>query len=803
MSTLINDIKYGLRMLAKSPGFTIGVVLVLALGIGANTAVFSVINAVLLSTLPYEQPGRLVQVFQTMRNGDEGVLDLSLPTYRDMRKRNHTFVDMAAFQRDTATLTGNGDPQRINCFAISTHFMEVLGVTVFQGRTFMADEGQAGKNDVVLLDYGLWQHRFGGDIELIGKTIKLDQRPMTVVGILPPNFRFHAPPRYPDVDAFIPLIEQTAQQVPRDSGGYNVLGRMKPDVTLTQAESDLQRIATLLGQEFLEFKDYGLVPRSLDEQLFGQVKPALMIVFGTVACVLLVACVNVGGLLLVWLIRRRPEICLRLSLGASRIRILRQFVTESLLLTILGASFGLLLAYSTVHAFAGLIPRYTPVGGVIGINAHVLLFTLGTSLIMGLTFGVVLGLPRFSSNLHQGMGEAYSRSTSSLRSRHLQSWLIISQISLAFLLLISAGLMVRTFMGLMAVDPGFNPQNILATSIQLPRSKANQAGRFFTDLVRRVNQLPGVQGAAVVSSLPMRGPHSGTYFSIAGQPLEPGTQLIEWIQIISPEYFQVMQTPLLQGRLFTNLDQADSPGVVIINSTMARKYWPEENHLGDHIQAYGNKWEIVGVVKDIRKFSLLGELDPVQPLIYFSHTQNPRRDMRLVLRSASTPAGLISAIRREVSHLDPDQPMSELIAMQQILTESIWSRRTMAFLMSTFGILAFVIAIAGLYGLVAYSVAQRTNEIGIRMALGAQQTNIFASVLRDGLKPVLIGIFIGLAGAPVATRLIANKLYGVSSLDMATFIEVGVAMIIVTIVACCIPAWKATRVDPMVALRYE
>jgi putative ABC transport system permease protein len=805
MMTILNDIKYGFRMLWKNPGFTAVAVLTLALGIGANTAVFSIFNAVLLAPLPYKQPDRLVQVFQTMRNQDEGVLDLSLPTYLDLKERNHTFEDMAVFFRDTATLTGDGDPQRINCFAISSHFLDVLGVTVSTGRPFMLEESRPGKDSVAILDHGLWQGRFMADPNIIGKTIQLDQRPVTIVGILPQDFRFHAPPRYPLVDAFVPLLEQEAANAPRNSGGLNVIGRLKPVVTMAQAREDLAHVSLAMARDYAEYQGTRWTPRALDEVLLGQVKPALVVILGTVCCVMLIVCVNVGGLLLVWLLKRRSEMCLRVSLGASRIRILRQFMTESLLLTGLGAGLGLLLAYDTVQGFAGLIPSYTPIGGTIGINTQVLGFTLGTTLALGLIFGVALSLARFDANLYQGLAEAGLRTTGCRWSRRLQHTLVSAQVSVAFLMMICAGLMVRTFMTLVAVDPGFNPRNVSAVSIQLPQAKAGQAGQFFAELVRRVERLPGVQNAAVVKSLPMRGPHSGAFFSIAGRPTESDKPLVEYTQTVSPDYFQVMQTSLLQGRHFTSTDQTDATRVVIINSTMARKYWPEQDPLGKHIEVYGAEWQVVGIVEDIRKFSLLLEeiVDPVQPMIYFTHAQDPRLEMYLVFRSAFAPADLASRIRREVLNLDQDIPMGELISMQQIVTESIWSRRTMALLISTFGGLAFILAIAGVYGLVAYSVTQRTGEIGIRMALGAQQKNIFASVIRDGLKPVLIGLGIGLAGTPVVTRLIASKLYGVSTLDPATFGGVAIAMTAVATLACCLPAWKAAKTDPMEALRYE
>jgi predicted permease len=803
MTVFWNDVKYGLRMLARSPGFAAVALLTLALGIGANTAVFSVISAILLAPLPYERPDRLVQVYETMKNHEEGVLDMSLPTYLDLRQRNRSFDDLAAFQRDTANLTGQGEPEQIACFVVSPHFWKVLGVSIAQGRPFTREDDQPGKNAVVILDHGLWQRRFNEDPGVIGKTIRLDQRPVTVVGVLPKDFRFHAPPRFPRVDAFVPLVEQDAVKAPRNSGGFSVIGRLKPGVTLAQAREDLSRVAAGMARDYREYEGTKWVPRSLEEVLFGEVRPALAIVLAAVGCVLLVACVNVAGLLLVWHLRRRPEICARMALGAGPGRVARQFVTESLLLTLAGAGLGLLLAHGAVRFIAGLVPSSTPVGGRIGVDARVLLFTGGTAVVTALVFGTLLAVPWAARDLCRGLVEAGSRLTGGREVRRVQKGLVIAEIGAAFALTVCAGLMVRTFAGLLAVDPGFNPQHVLATGIQLPDAKANKAQSFFRDLTERVGRLPGVRAAAVASSLPMRGPHSGTYFDIPGRPTPPGQRLIEYIQIISLDYFRVMGTPLRAGRGFSDTDRADTSGVVIVNQSFVRKYWPNEDPLGQRLLAYNRNWEVIGVVGDIREFGLLGEVDPVQPLIYFSHAQYQRPDMRLVVCVAGSPVAVIEAVRREIYRLDPDQPMSGFVTMDQILTESVWSRRTMAILMSGFGILAFVLAVTGVYGVVAYTVTQRTGEFGIRLALGAQRTDVFASVLREGLKTILPGMVLGLTAAAIASRLIADKLYGVGPLDPTTFTGAALVMSAVAILACCLPARKAARTDPIKALRAE
>ncbi|MFZ0428551.1 MAG: ABC transporter permease, partial [Acidobacteriota bacterium] len=656
-----------------------------------------------------------------------------------------------------------------------------------------------------VLDYGFWRGRFNGDERIIGQSIRLDQRAFTVVGILPEDFRFHAPPRYPRVDAFIPLIEQEAAKAPRDSGGFEVIGRLKPGVTLAEARDDLARVSASLARDYREYEGLRWVPHSLDQVLFGEVRPALMIVLAAVGCVLLVACVNVAGLLLVWHLRRRAEIHVRMALGASRSRLVRQFITESLLLTLGGAGLGLLLAEWATRFLGGLIPRYIPVGGSLDVNGRVLLFALGTSLVTGLVFGAAMALPRRSSDLSQGLAEAGSRLTGGRGTRRLQRGLVIAELSVAFVLTICAVLLVQTFTGLMAVDPGFNPRHLLTTRIELPPGRADggRAAAFFAELRQEIQRLPGVEGVTIGSSLPMRGPHSGTYFDLPDRPLPNGQHRVEFVQVVSPGYFEVMGTPLQSGRDFSDTDQGETPPVVIVNRFFAQKYWPGEDPLEKRIMRFGRDWEVVGVAGDIREFELLGEVPPVAPLVYFPHTQDPRRGMQVLVRSAGSPATLMAAVRREVSRLDPNLPVGAVVSMEQILTESVWSRRTLAILTCGFGVLVLVLAVTGVYAHIAYAVTQRTREFGIRVALGAGRRDLVASVLRDGLEMTLLSIVIGLAAASATTRLIAGTLYGVGPLDPATFLGAALVTIAVAVLACWIPARRASRVDPMRTLREE
>lgn len=438
-------------------------------------------------------------------------------------------------------------------------------------------------------------------------------------------------------------------------------------------------------------------------------------------------------------------------------------------------------------------------------NGRVLLFALGTSLITGLVFGAAMALPRRSSDLSQGLAEAGSRLTGGRSTRRLQRGLVIAELSIAFVLTICAVLLVQTFTGLMAVDPGFNPRHLLATSIQLPAGKADpgRASAFFADLRREIRGLPGVQGVAIGSSLPMRGPHSGTYFDLPDRLLPNGQHRAEFVQVVCPGYFEVMGTPLQSGRDFADSDQGETPGVVIVNRLFARKYWPEEDPLGKHILAWGQSWEVIGIAGDIREFELLGEVPPVPPLIYFSHAQDPRRSMQVLVRTTASPAALTAALRREVSRLDPDLPVGAFVSLEQVLTESVWSRRTLAILTCGFGILALVLAVTGVYAHIAYAVTQRTREFGIRAALGAGRRALFRSVLRDGLGMTLLSLVVGLAAAAVTTRWIADTLYGVSPLDPATFLGASLITMAVAVLACWIPARRASRIDPIRTLREE
>lgn len=804
MSRLLQDLRYALRQLQKSPAFTAAVVAILALGIGATSAVFTVINAILLEPLPYKQPDRLVQIYESMRGSQEGGLNMSAATYRDLRQRNRSFQDMAAFQQDTINLTGSGDPEQIACFSVSPHFFDVLGVSVVNGRSFAREEGQPGRNTVVLLDYGLWQRRFNSDPALIGKTIELNQHPFTVIGILPENFKFYGPPRYPRVDVFIPLAEEQAATAPRDSGGFNVIGRLGTGITLTQAREDLLRVGATMTQEHREYLGIKWVPQSLDDVFFGEVRPALKIVGGAAACVFLVSCINVAGLLLVWRLRRQPEICVRMALGAGRWRVARQFLTESLLLSMAGAGAGLVLAQASFRFLASMIPTATPIGGQIAIEHRMLLFTLCVAIVTTLLLSAVFAIPRLGRDLHQGLLETGTRVAGRGRTRRLQNTLVIAEIGVAFILTTCAGLMVRTFTGLLAVDPGFHPRNVLAAGIQLPNGKTGRgASLFFDNLTQRVRLLPGVQAVAVASSLPIRGPHSGAYFDVADRPAASGQRLIEFIQVISPDYFKAMGASLREGRSFDDSIKLDSPGVIIVNQSFARKYWPKEDPLGKHIKAYNQDWQVIGVANDIREFAQFDKIQPVVPLIYFPHAQNPRPDMRLIVRTTGISTALVNALRQEVFRLDKDQPVGKFVSLQEVVIESIWSRRVMAILMSGFGVLAFLLAIVGIYGLIAYTVAQRWSEFGIHLAMGAKRADLFAIVLQDGLKTTLAGIGLGIAGALLATQLIANKLYGVGPLDPATFLAATLSMVAIATLACIVPARHIARLDPMIALRHE
>jgi putative ABC transport system permease protein len=807
IETLMKDIRFGIRMLLKSPGFTVVAVIALALGIGANSAIFSVVNTVLLRPLPYKDPERLVMVWEDNTRHGYPRDTPAAANYIDWRDQNQVFEAMAAIADLSLNLTGSGEPERIDGKRVSANLFSLLGVEPQLGRAFLPEEDQPGGNCVVMMSHGLWQRRFGFDKKIIGQPLTLNGASCTVVGVMPPDFQF--PSR--EAELWVPISFSTQEAANRGRHFLQVIARLKPGVTVQQAQTEMNAIAARLQQQYPESNaDLGAAVVPLHEQVVGDIKPALLVLLGAVGFVLLIACANVANLLLARAAVRQKEITIRVALGASRARLIRQFLTESILLAALGGVIGLLLSLWGVNLLKAFIPENISQVKAIAIDARVLGFTLLVSLLTGLIFGLAPAIQASNFNLNETLKEGGRDSAAGSRSNRIRALLVITEVAVSLILLIGAGLLINSFMRLRNVDPGFRADNLLTMRIVLPALKyPDQARRaaFYTDLLRRVEALPGVQSAAVTTNLPLYRQGNSIGISIEGRPDPPPDQgLIIVTRVVSPEYFSTMGIQLSKGRQFNEHDKAEGQGVAVISETMARKYWPGEDPLGRRIKsgssASTSPWlTIVGVAKDVRQFEL--NVDP-KPQMYLPYEQAgffAPRD--LVVRTNVEPLSLAATVRRTVWEIDKDQPVSNISTMEDILSESVARQRFSMLLLGVFAALALVLAAVGLYGVMSYSVAQRTREIGIRMALGAQARDVLKLVVGNGLKLVLIGVVIGLVAAFILTRLMSSLLFGVSATDPITFTIISLVLIGVALLASYIPARRATKVDPMIALRYE
>ena len=807
LETLWQDVRFGVRMLLKNPGFTIIAVIALALGIGANSAIFSVVNTVLLRPLPFKEPDRLVMVWEDATKHGYPRDTPAPANYVDWRDQNQVFEGMAAIADRSFNLTGIGEPERIDGWRVSASLFPLLGVEPQLGRSFLPEEDQAGGGRVVIMSQGLWQRRFGSDPTIIGKAVTLNGESYAVVGVMPQNFQF--PSR--EGDLWVPIAFDSKEAGNRGGHFLKVLARMKPGVTLQQAQTEMKAIAARLQQQYPDSNtDLGAAVVPLHEQFVGDIKPALLILLGAVGFVLLIACANVANLLLARAAVRQKEITIRVALGASRSRLIRQFLTESILLAALGGVIGLLLSLWGINLLKAFIPENISQAKAITIDGRVLFFTLAVSLLTGLIFGLAPATQASKFNLNETLKEGGRDSAAGSRGNRIRGLLVIAEVAVSLILLIGAGLLINSFLRLRNVDPGFRAENLLTMKIVLPELKYPDRARrsaFYTELVRRIEALPGVKSAAVTTNLPLYSQGNSIGISIEGRPdPAPGQEQIVVTRIISPHYFQTMGITLLQGRQFNEQDKADTPIALVISEAMARKYWPGEDPIGKRVKpgssASSNPWfTIVGVAKDVRQFEL--NADP-KPQMYLPYTQAgffAPRD--LVVSTNGDPLSLASAVRKTVWEIDKDQPVSNISTMENVLSESIARQRFSMLLLGIFAALALALATVGIYGVMSYSVAQRTREIGIRMALGAQRSDVLKLVVGQGLKLVMIGVLIGLVIALVLTRVMSSLLFGVSATDPLTFTIISLVLISVAVLASYIPARRATRVDPMVALRYE
>ncbi len=812
MQTLWQDLRYGFRALLRKPGFTIVAVIALALGIGANTAIFSVINSVLLKPLAYKDAERLVTI-----NHDYPKISLkasvSAPGYAHYRDNAKSFESVAAIAGGSFNLTGGGDPERLNSSRVTHNFFSALGAEAGRGRVFLPEEDQPGRNKVVVLSHAFWQRRFAGDPGVVNGQITLNDESYTVVGVMPPSFQFGREIGQV-VDLWTP-IAFTPDQLSTNNLTNEflfVVARLKPDVTIQQAQAELDTIAANLRQQFFppgtDRSNWGLTTQPFRELVVGDIRLALWILMGIVGLVLLIACANVANLLLARASDRQKEIAIRAALGAGRWRVIRQLLTESVLLSATGGAIGLLLAWWGVSALVKVNEAQIPRANEIGLDWIALAFTLGVSLLTGLLFGLVPALQVSKTDLHETLKEGGRTGVSGARG-WLRSSLVVFEMAAALFVLICAGLLIRSFWQLQKVNPGFVPQNVLAMSLALPTTKYRepvQRANFYQEALTRIRALPGVQSAGACSILPLSGNNSSGSFRIEGRDTPQGQSLPHgdrWAA--TTDYFSTMKIPIIRGRFFDDRDTMDSQPVAIIDQTMANKYWPNEDPLGKRISYQGGQqnpiWrEIVGIVGHARHKSLEGE-SRVQYYIPHAQTQNPM--MYLVARTQGDPASLTGAVRGAISSLDKDLPVYRVKTMEELVADSMAQRRFAMTLLIVFAAVAMVLAAVGLYGVMSYSITQRSHEIGIRMALGARAADVLQLVVRQGMLLAGAGVVIGIAGAFAFTRLMANLLFGIKASDPMTFAAIAGVLTLVALLACFVPARRATKVDPMVALRYE
>ena len=807
METVWNDLRYGFRALRKAPGFTLMAVLVLTLGIGANTAIFSVVNAVLLQQLPFKEPQQLVYMFS--QRTDQDRMPLCIGDFQDFQSQSRLFQQMAAFTYWGANVTGQGEPERIQSARVTANFFQVMGTNAVVGRTLLPEDDDPANPHVVVLTYGLWKTRFGGDRSLIGKTIELNGEAHTIVGVLPPSFFF---PRR-GADLAVPLRAQTdPRRTNRADHFLDAIGRLQPGVSPSQATSELDAIAHHLQQQYPQtnFKNTGVILSPLFEEVVGKFRSALWMLLGAVGLLLLIACSSLANLLLARASTRQREIAIRTALGANRMRIVRQLVTETVILSLTGGIAGILLASWGVQALVKLGPADLPRTNEIAVDATVLWFAGGLSLLAGLVFGIVPALQSGKSNFDHLRGSGALAEGAGKGSR-TRGFIVSVQVALAMVLLVGAGLLLRSFARLQAVSPGFDPDHVLYLRISLPASAfptGDSVANFYAEMRRRGEILPGVTAAGGVSILPLSGPNASLDFTIVGRPSSPDQTPTALYRVTGPGYLRAMSIPLIAGRDFTESDTAQSAKVVLVNQTLARRYFGDDGAVGKHLNVENTgEVEIVGVVSDVKQMSL--DEDP-DAAFYAVYTQTPafalpylRNNMFWAVRTASDPLSLAGALRQQLRAVQKDAPIARLGVMEDYLAASAAPRRFYLLLVAMFGGTALLLAVVGVYGVISYSVTRRTREFGVRMALGAQKQDVLRVVMAQAGKLVGAGIFVGLVGAFAATRLLTDLLFHVRPTDTTTYACVVAVVAVTGFLACLIPAWRAAKVDPSVALRHE
>ena len=809
VETLWRDVRYSGRLLLKHPGFALIAVLTLALGIGANTAIFSIVNAVLLRPFPYENPDRLFMVGETLTGARDGAV-LSYPNFADWRDDRNVFASASAVRpNENFNLSGLGEPERLQGRLVSAGFLTTLGIKPLYGRDFLAEDDRPGVTPTVILSYGLWSRLFANDPNIVGRQITLNNQSYTVVAVTPPEFRFGLVGLDADVSVPIGLSAERFKARGADPG-IGAVARLKPGMSQEQAETALNLVYAHLEQQYPDSnarRRAYLTP--LHEFFVGSVRTPLLILLGSVALVLLIACANVANLLLVRASGRKREISVRVALGASRGRIVRQLLTESFMLAFIGAVLGVLIARWGTGIIAHQLPDSIPRLSEANVDLRVLAFTLGASIITGLFFGLAPALQASRLNLTDALKEGDRGSSGRQR---LRGALVIGEVALTLTLLIAASLLIQSFRRVLQVDPGFNPEHLLTMQVSVNNPDGHQVAAFFNQVQENVRRLPGVKSVAISNGLPLVGANHPTFF-ITGRPLpQKGTEPVAVRYTVSPDYFQTMGIQLVKGRVFTVNDTPNSPSVVLIDEALAQQHFQSEDPIGKHLAQSPSgtpSYEIIGVVRHVEDDSLEQRASRA-PQFYLSFNQIPPeklpgfvRRINVLTRTDVEPTNLASAVRREIVAVNKDQAVFNVRTMEDIVSESVAPRRFSMALLTVFAVVALALASIGIYGMLSYSVAQRTREIGLRMTLGAQRHSVLKLVIGHGMKLALIGVALGLVAAIALTRTMKNLLFGISATDPMTFIAISLLLAFVALLACWLPARRATKVDPMVALRYE
>ena len=806
MDAFINDIRYAVRNLLKRPAFTIIATITLALGIGANSSIFSAVYALLLKPLPFPEIDRVVAIWDKAPSHGYVHNEIAMANYLDWRAQSHSFEQLALYRWWSANLTGNDTPERVQGFYVTANFLDVTGLKPMMGRNFTEEENQPGKDRVAIISPSLWQRRFGGDPNILNKTITVNSIPLVVIGVMPERFSY---PIAGDIYSPLAITPELASN--RQSHEFYVIGRLKPGVSIQSAQADIDSITARLEQQYRETNTgLGATVYPIVADTVRKYDTGVWVGMGAVAFVLLIACANVANLMLARASGRQREIALRAALGASRWRIIRQLLTESLIVALLGGALGVLIAVWGIEALRASNPgdaaKFAPGWNDLGVNLPVLGFTIALSVLSGLVFGLAPAWQVSKPNLNDSLKEGSRQSSG--RSHGLRSSLVVFEVALSLVLLVCAGLFFRTFLALFKTDPGFDPDHVLTMNLILPRAKYKDepaASAFYTDLLQRVKARPGVASVAAVNYLPLGGSNSSDAYLVEGESEPPpGEENIGRYRVCTADYFSTMRIPIVKGRAFTEQDKASAPLVVIVNETLARKHWPGQDPIGKRIrfEAPIDKapWmEVVGVSKDVKHELTL----EVTPEYYLPHPQDSWRSMVLVARTTVDPASLAAGIRQDVAAIDKDQPVFDVRTMQEVRSISMGLQTFSSVMIGIFAGVALLLASIGIYGVMVFVVTQRTQEIGIRMALGAQRVDVLKLVLANGMKLALIGLVIGLAAAWGVTRFFATLLVGVKPTDVLTFSVVSVCLLAAAFLACYVPARRATKVDPLEALRYE